>query len=179
VVEADAQVTANPDLTALVLVADCVPLLVATRQAVAAVHCGWRGVAAGIVGRAVAALSELGNAGATALAAAIGPGIGPCCYRIGDEVRNAFRERGHELAVGNATLDLARAIRAELERAGVDAAATRSCGLCTSCNPGLFFSHRRDKGLTGRQAGLAWLVDRDDKGPPEPGPQDFGGGAAA
>ena len=154
----DAQLTDQADVTPLVLVADCVPLVLSAPGAVAAVHCGWRGVAAGIVERAVAALSELGNAGADALAAAIGPGIGPCCYRIGDEVRSAFRERGHEGAVGNATLDLPRAIRVELERAGVDASMTRSCGLCTSCNPGLFFSHRRDKGVSGRQAGLAWLA---------------------
>jgi polyphenol oxidase len=94
---------------------------------------------------------------AAELSAALGPGIGPCCYRVGDEVRSAFRKRGHENAVG-ATLDLPRAIQADLERAGLDTAATRSCGLCTSCNPELFFSHRRDNGVTGRQAGFGWLV---------------------
>lgn len=153
----DAQLTNRADVTPLVLVADCVPLVLAGPGVVAAVHCGWRGVAAGIVERAVVALSEFGKVEAGALAAALGPGIGRCCYRVGDEVRSAFRARGHVHAVADATLDLAGVIRAELERAGVDAAAIRGCELCTSCNPGLFFSHRRDDGVTGRQAGLAWL----------------------
>jgi hypothetical protein len=155
--KADGQVTDHPDVTPLVLVADCMPLILAGPGVVAAVHCGWRGVAAGIVERAVGVLSELGNVAAVELSAALGPGIGPCCYRVGDEVRSAFRERGHEDAVG-ATLDLPRAIHADLERAGLDTAATRSCGLCTSCHPELFFSHRRDNGVTGRQAGFGWLL---------------------
>jgi len=163
--KADAQVTGHPDVTPLVLVADCVPLVLSGPGVVAAVHCGWRGVAAGIVEHTVAAISDLGDSAAAEHSAALGPGIGPCCYRVGDEVRGAFRARGHEAAAG-ATLDLPRAIRAELERAGLDASAIRSCGLCTSCNPGLFFSHRRDDGVSGRQAGLGWLVDRDDEGPP-------------
>jgi hypothetical protein len=153
----DAQLTNRADVTPLVLVADCVPLVLAGPGVVAAVHCGWRGVAAGIVERAVGVLSELGNVAAVELSAALGPGIGPCCYRVGDEVRSAFRERGHEDAVGG-TLDLPRAIHADLERAGLDTAATRSCGLCTSCHPELFFSHRRDNGVTGRQAGFGWLL---------------------
>jgi YfiH family protein len=154
--KADAQLTEHPDVTALVLVADCVPLVLAGPGVVAAVHCGWRGVAAGIVERVVTALCELGKPAATELSAALGPGIGPCCYRVGDEVRSAFRERGHEAAV-EGTLDLPRAIRADLERAGLGPAAIRTSGLCTSCNPALFFSHRRDNGVTGRQAGLGWL----------------------
>ncbi len=176
--KADAQLTNDPGVTPLVLVADCVPLVLSGPGVVAAVHCGWRGVAAGIVERAVAAASELGNENTATLSAAIGPGIGPCCYGIGDDVRAAFRERGHEDAAG-ATLDLPRAIRAELERAGLDAAAIRSCGLCTSCNPSLFFSHRRDNGVTGRQAGLAWLADGYNERPPYTGPQEPSGGEAA
>jgi len=155
--KADAQLTDHRDVTPLVLVADCVPLVLAGRGALAAVHCGWRGVAAGIVERAVAAVGELADADASELSAALGPGIGPCCYRIGDEVRSAFRQRGHEGAVG-ATLDLPRAIGAELRHSGLGPTAIASCDLCTSCNPGLFFSHRRDDGVTGRQAGLAWLL---------------------
>jgi YfiH family protein len=154
--KADAQLTDHPDVTPLVLVADCVPLVLSGPGAVAAVHCGWRGVAAGIVERAVAAVAALGDAPGRELSAALGPGIGPCCYGVGDEVLRAFRERGHERP-GGPTLDLPRAIRVELERAGLEPAAIRSCGLCTSCNPGLFFSHRRDNGVTGRQAGLVWL----------------------
>jgi YfiH family protein len=162
----DAQLTDRPDVTPLVLVADCVPLVLSAPDAVAAVHCGWRGVAAGIIDRAVASICELGGIEAGVLAAALGPGIGPCCYEVGDEVGSAFRARGHSDALAEARLDLAAAIRAELERGGVDTSAIHACGLCTSCNAELFFSHRRDRGVSGRQAGLVWLASRDNKGPP-------------
>jgi len=154
--EVDAQVTSAPSLTPLVLVADCVPLVLAGPGAVAAVHCGWRGVAGGIVGRALDAVRGTAQQG---VRAALGPGIGPCCYEVGDEVRDAFRARGHgEDVLRDGRLDLALAIRRELDRLGLGAEHIHVAGLCTSCNPDLFFSHRRDRGLTGRQAGLAWLV---------------------
>ena len=152
--EADAQVTAARELTPLVLVADCVPLVLASPGAVAAVHCGWRGVAAGVVERALAALPRAPREPPLAL----GPGIGACCYEVGDEVREAFRARGHGGDVlADGRLDLALAVRGELERLGVGSHRVHACGLCTSCSAELFFSHRRDRGLTGRQAGLAWL----------------------
>jgi purine-nucleoside/S-methyl-5'-thioadenosine phosphorylase / adenosine deaminase len=80
------------------------------------------------------------------VAAAIGPGIGPCCYEVGDDVRAVFGTSGR-------TLDLKAIARARLEAAGVRE--IHDCGLCTSCDPERFFSHRRDRGVTGRQAGLA------------------------
>ena len=140
----DAQVTTSPDLTPLVLVADCAPLVVAARGAVAAVHCGWRGVAAGIVTRAVEQVRGLGSG---PIAAAIGPAIGPCCYEVGAEVLERFAARGP-------TLDLPGHIAAELARLDVTTHAAR---ICVSCNAGLFFSHRRAGGVTGRQAGVGWL----------------------
>jgi YfiH family protein len=147
--EADGQVTRAAEPTPLVLVADCFPVVLAGGGAVAVVHCGWRGVAAGILERAVGTLD--------ATSAALGPGIGPCCYEVGEEVREAFA--GHDLdAMPPGRLDLPLVIRAELERLGVPAPRIADCGICTSCNPDLFFSHRRDGGVTGRQAGLAWLV---------------------
>jgi purine-nucleoside/S-methyl-5'-thioadenosine phosphorylase / adenosine deaminase len=153
--EADAQVTSSPALTPLVLVADCVPLVLAGPDVVAAVHCGWRGIAGGIVERAVALA---GDDTQENVKAALGPGIGSCCYAVGDEVREAFRARGHQHDVlPEGRLDLALAIRRELEDLGVNPEEIRECGLCTSCHPELFFSHRRDGGVTGRQAGLAWL----------------------
>jgi YfiH family protein len=145
--EVDAQLTRSSGLTPAVLVADCVPLVLAGRGGVAAVHCGWRGVAAGIVERAVAELQEK-------VSAVIGPAIGPCCYEVGDEVRDRFAARGHEQS--GPTLDLPGIVAEELRRAGVmDVAVAR---ICVSCNAELFFSHRRDSGVTGRQAGLAWLA---------------------
>jgi copper oxidase (laccase) domain-containing protein len=119
----------------------------------AVVHCGWRGITAGIV---TAVLGEVGGkGGAEAVTAAIGPGIGPCCYEVGDEVLAAFKAQQLEETIDGRRLDLRAAIRIELERGGVRA--VTAVGLCTSCNPDLFFSHRRDGGVTGRQAGLAWL----------------------
>jgi YfiH family protein len=151
-VESDVQLTTGTDVTPLVLVADCFPLVVSARGVVAVVHCGWRGIAAGIV---TAALEAVGTVGENR-SAVIGPGVGPCCYEVGDEVRAAFAARQLEDAFEGRRLDLARAIRSELERGGVRD--VTSVGLCTSCTPELFFSHRRDGGVTGRQAGLAWLT---------------------
>jgi polyphenol oxidase len=153
--EADAQLTAAAPVTPIVLVADCFPVVIATtgrgKSLVAAVHCGWRGVAGGIIESVLKTTGE-------EVRAVIGPGIRACCYEVGDEVRSAFRARGHGADVmPGGRLDLARAIRGELERLGVLGERVHDCGLCTACNPELFFSHRRDRGTTGRQAGLAWL----------------------
>ena len=150
----DAQVTDSADVTPLVLVADCVPVALAAPGAVAMVHCGWRGVAAGIVERAVSAVRRL--AGDDELAAAIGPAIGPCCYEVGPEVSDVFTRNGHSDALAGRLLDLPHVVRCELEALGVEDIAL--AGICVSCHPELFFSHRRDGGLTGRQAGLAWLA---------------------
>lgn len=153
-VEADIQIGTGPEVTPLVLVADCLPVAIANSGAVAMVHCGWRGIAAGILPRAVQALLAVSSSDPPALEAAIGPGIGPCCYEVGREVLDAFRARGHD---PDRMLDLVAAVRAELERCGLHEQRIVASGLCTSCNPKLFFSHRHDGPATGRQAGLAWL----------------------
>jgi polyphenol oxidase len=108
-------------------------------------HCGWRGLAAGIARRGVAAVG--------ARAAAIGPGIGLCCYEVGPEVRERFVDLGDGVAQGS-MLDLAEVARRQLDAAGVKE--IESAGLCTSCNQDLFYSHRRDGERTGRQSGLVW-----------------------
>jgi YfiH family protein len=143
--EVDAQATSNPQLTPLVMVADCLPVALVGPEGVAVAHCGWRGLAAGIVAEAVSAVE--------AEAAAIGPGIGPCCYEVGDEVLTAFGDLDG-VARGR-MLDLTAVATALLGRAGVSA--VEPSGLCTSCNPELFYSHRRDGERTGRQAGLVWM----------------------
>jgi YfiH family protein len=144
--DADGHATTCRGLTPLVLVADCLPVALAGDGGVAMVHCGWRGLAAGIVERGVEATA--------ARAAAIGPGIGPCCYEVGAEVLGAFEALGPKVASGR-MLDLRGIASLLLERAGVEG--VEACELCTSCHPELFFSHRRDGEPTGRQAGLAWL----------------------
>jgi YfiH family protein len=142
----DGQATASAALTPLVQVADCLPVALAGDGAVAMLHCGWRGLAAGIVARGVEAV------GATA--AAIGPGIGACCYEVGEQVLGQFESLGKGIADGR-MLDLAEVTSRLLRRAGVTEIET--AGICTSCEPELFFSHRRDGPRTGRQGGLAWI----------------------
>jgi YfiH family protein len=145
--EADGHAVRESDAAALVFVADCLPVAVAGPGGVAILHCGWRGMAAGIVGRGVEAV------GATH--AAIGPGIGPCCYEVGDEVLGAFSGLGEGIASGR-MLDLPEVARRLLREAGVEE--IESVGLCTCCEEELFFSHRRDA-APGRQAGVVWLEE--------------------
>jgi polyphenol oxidase len=147
---ADGHVVTTPDLAPLVFVADCLPVALAGPRGVAMLHCGWRGLAAGIVAAGTEAVG--------ARAAAIGPGIGPCCYEVGEEVLESFSGLGDGVAEGR-MLDLAEVARRLLREAGVER--IESAGLCTSCEAELFFSHRRDGGVTGRQAGLAWIEDED------------------
>ena len=142
----DAQATGNPDLTPLVMVADCLPVAMVGPGGVAMAHCGWRGLAAGIVASAAGEVD--------AEAAAIGPGVGPCCYEVGEEVLKAFE--GLDGVARGRMLDLTAVATALLENAGVTA--VEASGLCTSCNAELFYSHRRDGERTGRQAGLAWMT---------------------
>jgi YfiH family protein len=149
---ADGQATDQTGVAPLVLVADCVPVAVAGPEAVAMLHCGWRGLAAGIVAEGVAALRDLGAEGA--LTAAIGPGAGRCCYEVGEEVHAAFADLGPKVRDGR-RLDLKLVARRRLEAAGV--LEIHDVDLCTMCSdPSLFFSHRRDRGVTGRQAGVVW-----------------------
>jgi len=148
--EEDGQATALAGHPALVFVADCTPVLLAADGAVAALHCGWRGVAAGIVAEGVAALRESGGEGP--ITALIGPGVRGCCYEVGDDVHAAFER--YDARRGERNLHLPAAIAAKLAEASVDA--VHDLELCTMCWFGLFFSHRRDGGVTGRQAGIVW-----------------------
>ena len=144
--DVDGHTTTVPGLGLLVFVADCYPVALAGGGRVAMLHCGWRGLAGGILERAVARFGD-------APAAAVGPGIGGCCYEVGDAVLAAFADV--EGAATGRMLDLRRVTGARLRAAGVTR--IEHVDMCTSCNPGLFFSHRRDDGVTGRQGGLAWL----------------------
>lgn len=144
--EADGLASALHGVALTVLTADCLPIALAADGAVAMVHAGWRGLAARVIDQGVSALREIGGSGP--IGAAIGPGAGPCCYEVGEEVLSVFGETGP-------TLDLKAIARAQLEQAGVEE--VHDVGLCTICSPPeLFFSHRRDRGVTGRQAGVVW-----------------------
>jgi YfiH family protein len=142
--------TDEPGLPMLKLAADCVPIAIARanaeRPALALLHAGWRGLSEGIVAAGVAAL------GASRLAAAVGPAIGPCCYEVGSEVSERFDS---DLTRGR-ILDLWSAAERALRDAGVDE--VERVDLCTHCNPELFFSHRRQGPVRGAQGVVGLLV---------------------
>jgi polyphenol oxidase len=141
--EVDGHATSVVGLAPIVLVADCLPVALSGTGGVAMLHCGWRGLAAGIIERGVSEVAPV--------SAAIGPGIGRCCYEVGHDVLAQFEHLGEGIADGR-MLDLAEVATRQLEAAGVTA--VERAGLCTSCEEELFYSHRRDRGETGRQAGV-------------------------
>jgi len=142
----DGHVTSEPELGLLVLVADCLPVALAGDGRVAMLHCGWRGLAGGLIAKAAERMGGVS-------AAAVGPGIGPCCYEVGDEVLDAFS--AYDGVADGRMLNLRAVADAQLRSAGIER--VEHVDLCTSCREDLFFSHRRDDGVTGRQGGMAWL----------------------
>jgi YfiH family protein len=144
--EGDALVTDRPGVAVSVRTADCFPILLADphARAVAAVHAGWRGTADGVVGEALARMRAEYGTNPAEMWAAIGPGIGKCCYEVGIEVARRF---GLDHA-GN--IDLAMENRRQLLAAGVREDRVEMLGLCTFCEPGKFFSWRRDREQAGR-----------------------------
>ena len=143
--DADGQATALEDVAAIVLTADCLPVLLAADGAVAAIHAGWRGLAAGVLEEGLAALRDVGGTGR--VTAAIGPAACGRCYEVGDEVRAAL---GLEPLGRPAPIDLKAIARERL--AGVT---VHDVALCTMHDEP-FFSHRADGARTGRQAGVVW-----------------------
>jgi polyphenol oxidase len=149
--DADGVATARSDAACVVRTADCVPFALISPRAVAMVHGGWRGLAAGVVEQGVRAVRSLGPG---RVRAAIGPHARVCCYRTGSEVHAAFSALGPGVRVGDNT-DLEAVVRALLAQAGVTD--VYAAGLCTICSePGLLWSHRREGERAGRQGGIAW-----------------------
>jgi YfiH family protein len=151
--EADALITTMPDLWISVRTADCLPVLIAdpTARIVAAVHAGWRGTAARIVSRTVQEMVALG-AEPSSLVAAIGPGIGYCCFEVGPEVSSQFQ------AEGRTCIDLAEANERQLLDAGLDLDRIWVSKLCTKCNPDHFHSFRRDAEAPGRMVSAIRII---------------------
>ena len=144
----DALWTDVPGLPIAALAADCVPVAFARRGAergVAVAHAGWIGILAGVL---PAAAEMLGGE----LDAAIGPSAGPCCYEVGDDVAQPYRDRFGEEIVADGKLDLWRAAELALSEAGVTS--VYRVDECTICNPERFFSHRRD----GKPRGVQGVV---------------------
>ena len=154
--EADIAVTRDWSVALSVRTADCVPILLGDRRAgaVAAVHSGWKGTAAGAVMTAVKALERRFGSKPDDLVAAVGPSIGPCCYEVGDDLVPQFAAHPDATrwfsTASTLRLDLWRATRDQLERAGVPSSQIHVCELCTSHHPRLFHSYRRDGKAAGR-----------------------------
>jgi YfiH family protein len=151
----DAVLENTPGAVVAVKTADCLPLLLADERnhAVAAVHAGWRGTVAGVAVRAVDAMAREFGTRAADLHAAIGPGIGKCCYQVGPEVAAHFGESGR------AHIDLAEANRRQLVKRGVAAGRIYVANLCTRCLAEDFHSFRRDKESAGRLYSFAGPVE--------------------
>jgi YfiH family protein len=154
--EADIAITDDPSVALSVRAADCVPILIADRGtgAVAAVHAGWKGTAAGAAMVAVESLTSRYRTKAEDLIAAVGPCIGPCCYEVGPELADHFASHADASSWfsndAKPHLDLWRATRDQLARAGVPPAQIHVCALCTFDHPSLFHSYRRDGASAGR-----------------------------
>jgi polyphenol oxidase len=131
--EADALVTAETDLCLSVAVADCVPVALVGEREVGMVHSGWRGTLSGVSGKAAHSLG--------------GPSIRRCCYEVSAELAARFAAEFGDEVVSGRHLSLQDAIRVDLERAGVG---VNDLGLCSGCQPDLFYSHRKQGPLTGR-----------------------------
>ncbi len=149
--EGDGLWTDEPGVPMLKLTADCLPIALARTDGtgLALLHAGRMGLLQGVVEAGIAALG--GRA-----AAVVGPGIGPCCYEVGDEIREEYRTRFGPSVVAGRNLDLWMASERVLRDAG--AASVERLDLCTACNSTRFFSHRRDRGTTGRQGVIGYVA---------------------
>lgn len=149
--EGDALVTNTPGMLVAVKTADCIPILMvdAHTRAVAAVHAGWRGTVKNIAAQAIAEMEKKFASRVQDLHAAIGPGIGKCCYEVGPEVAAQFH---HSLrnCTHAAHVDLAASNKWQIEACGVTPDRIYVVGLCTMCNDGEFHSYRREKEQAGR-----------------------------
>ncbi len=140
----DGLVTGDRNRPMMLLTADCIPVAIASADGrrLAVLHAGWRGLEGGIVEAGAAAVG--GD-----LVAAVGPGAGPCCYEVGDDVAARLQKRFGADVVREGRADLWLCARRALEAAGAGRVAV--AGECSICNPDRYFSHRRDRGVTGRQ----------------------------
>jgi len=142
--KSDGLVTSVPGRTMTLLTADCLPIAIARADGgrLALLHAGWRGLEAGIAEAGAAAVGG-------EVLAAVGPGAGPCCYEVGEDVASRLRARFGDDVVRDGRADLWLCAERALRQAGVESVAV--AGECTICLPHRYFSHRRDNGVTGRQ----------------------------
>lgn len=159
----DAIITSTPGLSVCVLTADCVPVAVVCEdgRAVAAVHAGWRGLAAGILKKSVRLLSQVSSSEPRHMTALVGPHLMSCCFEVGEDIAGLFESRFGAGCVSRERkrrVAMADACRTELMREGLKAVNIHESGECTCCCRD-YFSYRRSGGLTGRQALLVRPAD--------------------
>lgn len=158
--EGDALVTLRRGLALAVVTADCVPVVLAARDWLAAVHAGWRGLVAGVLRAALDHPTFVGQGIPTVeVRAWIGPAIGPCCYEVGEDVARRVIDASHETVAhqgprGKSHLDLVAAAVRQLEAAGIRDIET--VDLCTRCHPDKLWSYRRDGPAAGRNITVVW-----------------------
>jgi len=163
--EADAAVAAQPGWLLGIQTADCLPVLLLDpeRRLVAAAHAGWRGTASGVTRETVRALVARGSRPRD-IVAALGPGIGPCCYEVGEELREAFGPAGAPFfrpgREGRPHLDVRAANVRQLLEAGVPPEAIHHVADCTYCRPDHYHSYRRDGRGTGRMISFVGFRER-------------------
>ncbi|WP_321369647.1 peptidoglycan editing factor PgeF [uncultured Desulfuromusa sp.] len=159
-VEVDAIITNQSEIMIGILTADCFPLLIwhEKMKIIAAIHVGWRGAANGLIAKVIQTIQTHFNCPAEELQAAIGPGIGAHSYEVDRPVRDAFRqgsgfwkEISKETSLGHWQLDIPLSCQLQLEQSQLQVQNIETSKECTCCHPELFFSHRRDNGVTGRQ----------------------------
>lgn len=165
-VASDAIITNQRNILIGILVADCFPVILydPKKHVAGVVHLGWRGTAAGLLGRTVLALGEIFGCQPGDLCAAVGPGIAAHGYEVDRPVRDAFRQGtdqwgriATEVSLGHWQLDLQQSILLQLEAVGIERSTVDLVRECTCCHKETLFSYRRDKGRTGRQMGFALL----------------------
>lgn len=164
-VEADALVTDKKNILLTVWVADCVPIVLAHEHGpcIAAVHAGWRGLAAGVIGATLNTLKRSYDASPTSILASVGPSIGPCCYEVGSDVAGKIASScGDESVItsskGRLFADLPGTAKLQLLAAGVQPSRIEVLHDCTRCSEGLFFSRRRGN-VTERQCGFIGMLE--------------------
>ena len=156
----DGLVTAQNGILLSIRMADCVPVLLydTVNEVCAAIHSGWRGTLGEITSNAIGLMSENFNTKPSNLIAAIGPSAKGCCYEVGEEVyndfitKNSLYSKAFERRDGKIWLSVGELVELQLLSLGVDSEKISVCPLCTICNPGLFFSHRRQGTARGTMA---------------------------
>jgi YfiH family protein len=164
-IDADGIISDIPGIAAGVRLADCAGTVIMdpVKNVTASIHSGWKGVANKIPSKAVKKMKKYFGSNPGDLTAAISPAIGPCCYEVGAEIYNQLQKQAVFSNIftkkkGRIYMDLWAGVKNLLVAEGLKPENVHVCDICTSCNPEYFYSHRRDKGKTGRQMAIGAVI---------------------